>query len=55
MIINLHFTSRKIWTKKKTDKQNCTIARYQYTESTWEYNITNSNNKYICKKENCLL
>ena len=21
-------------------------------ESTWEYKITNNNNKYICKKEN---
>ena len=52
MIINLHFTSRKIQAKKYR-QQNYTIAEYQYAkESTWKYKITN-NNKYMCKKGNC--
>ena len=33
MIINLHFTSRKIYRQKKTDKRYYTIARYQYINS----------------------
>ena len=41
MIINLHFTSRKMQAKN-TDKQNYTI-RYNIPESTWEYKITNNN------------
>ena len=36
MSIYLHFTLRKI-IDKKTDIQNYTIARYQYTGNTWEY------------------
>ena len=52
MIIYLHFTSCKIWTKN-TEEQNYTIARYQSTESTWEYQITSNNNINKYKKENC--
>ena len=43
----LHFTQK--YRQKDTEKQNYMIARY------WEYKITNNNNKYICKKGNCLL
>ena len=46
MSIYLHFTSRKIETKKQTNK----IARLPDTnipESTWEYKITNNNDIYI--------
>ena len=53
MTINLHFTSRKNIDKKKT--QTSKITRSSDTnipESTWEYKITNNNNKYICKTEN---
>ena len=45
MRIYLHFTSRKI-IDKKTDIQNYTIARYQYTR---KYKITNNNNTYKIK------
>ena len=31
LYIYIHFTSRKNIDKKNTDKQNYTIARYQYT------------------------
>ena len=45
-------TSREIQTKKQTNK----ITRLPDTnipDSTWKYKLTNNNNKYICKKENC--
>ena len=47
MIINLHLTSRKIW-RKKTQTNNITRSPdTNMPESTWEYKITNNNNKYI--------
>ena len=41
--------------KNKNKTQTNNITRSPDTnipESTWEYKITNNNNKYICKKEN---
>ena len=53
MIINLHLTSRKIQTKKTQTKNITRLPDTNIPESTWEYKITNNNNKYIRKKENC--
>ena len=36
-LYNYEFTRHVKYRQKNTDKQNYTIARYQYTESTWEY------------------
>ena len=52
MIINLHFTSRELQTKKQTNKIT-RLPDANIPESIWKYKITNNNNKYICKKENC--
>ena len=53
MTINLHFTSRKNIDKKKTQTNKITrLPDTNIPESTWEYKITNSNNKYVCKTEN---
>ena len=49
----LHFTSRKNIGKKKTQTNKITRSPdTNIPESTWEYKITNNNNKYICKTEN---
>ena len=52
MIISLHFTSRKIYTTKNTQTNKITRSPdTNIPESTWEYKITNNDNKYICKTE----
>ena len=55
MIINLHFTSRKIPTKKTQTNKITRSPNTNIPESTWEYKITNSNNTYIYiyKEEKC--
>ena len=53
MIINLHFTSRKIQTKKTQTNKITQLPDPNIPESTWVYKVNNSDNKYICKKENC--
>ena len=51
--INLHFTSRKNIDNEKTQTNKITRSPdTNIPESTWEYKITNNNNKYICKTEN---
>ena len=53
---NLHFTSRKIQTKKQQHTHTNKITQSpdaNIPESAWEYKITNNNNKYIYKKESC--
>ena len=53
MTINLHFTSRKNKRQKKNTENKITRSPdANIPESTWEYKITNNNNKYICKTEN---
>ena len=54
MTINLHFTSRKNIEKKNNTQtnKNTQSPDTNTPESTWEYKITNNNNKYICKTEN---
>ena len=52
MTINLHFTSRKNIDKKTQANKITRSPDINIPESTWEYKITNNNNKYICKTEN---
>ena len=47
MTINLHFTSRKNKRQKKTENKITRSPDANIPESTWEYKITNNNNKYI--------
>ena len=50
MTVNLHFTSRKNIDKKKTQTNKITRSPdTNIPESTWD--LTNNNNKYICKTE----
>ena len=57
MVIYLHFTSRKIQTKKATAKTATHTNKITRSpdanipESIWEYEITNNNNKYIYIKK----
>ena len=53
VFIYLHITSRTIQAKKAQANKITRSADTNIPESTWEYKITNNNNKYICKKENC--
>ena len=52
MIINLQFTSRKIYTKKAQTNNITRSPDTNILESTWGYKIANNNNKYTCKKQN---
>ena len=55
MIRNLHFTSRKNIVKKTQTNKITRLPDTNILESTWEYKISNNNNKYICNKGNFLL
>ena len=47
MVIYLHFTSRKLSTKKGQTNKITGSPDINIPASTWEYKITNNNNKYI--------
>ena len=55
MIRNLHFTSRKNIVKKTQTNKITRLPDTNILESTWEYKISNNNNKYICNKGDFLL
>ena len=46
--LHLKYRHKKTETNKITRSPDTNIP-----ESTSEYKITNNNNKYVCKKENC--